>query len=43
VFNLIDGRQVGIARGIHIKIRRQLGNMYAFFVSMKINGVDHDL
>ena len=36
VFNLIDVRQVGITRGIHIKIRRQLGNKYAFFVSMKV-------
>jgi len=36
VFNLIDVRQVGITRGIHIKIRRQLGMWYAFFVSMKV-------
>ncbi len=36
VFNVIDGRQGGIARGIHIKIRLQLGNMHTFFVSMKV-------
>ena len=36
VFNMIDARQVGITHGIHIKIRRQLGMWYAFFVSMKV-------
>jgi len=35
-YDLLDVRQVGIRRGIHINIRRQQGMKYAVFVSMKV-------